>query len=641
MPRWGSFPRLPYVYSHLAILVWILAAAALGPAACSPKTPPLIPDSTASADPEVEEKFRYARDAFDAGKYEASDQAFSRLFEEHREDPLARLALIYRARIALAKSNPKGAREYLAKLTSGKDTVAERALFYDGVAMHGLEKHDAALERLEPFVGRFTDPAENLLLLDTLWRAARAAGKPALAIEWLDSFLAHSPDGSDRQGALISLKEVVDTQTDVRGLEKLSQNLRPDESAWPLVMARLAKLHFEQGRLEEATEVLEKVDAKSRGDEPIVKDVASAVEQRVAVDFNAVGCIVPLSKRSRLVGETVLKGAMLGARKIPIGDERRLSVTIRDSASDPERAVVAVEELVLNEHVAAIIGPMDGAAALAAAKRAEQLGVPMLALSTRDGIPQGKRHVFRHFATYQSETRALAEAAADQGFKRFAILYPDNGYGRTMRRLMASELKGRKLTLAVEIKYSPTDAAFVEVAEGLARTEFEALFVPDIASRVALVAPALAAAGIWSTPQGAEPPGPGRAVQLLFPSSGRAPDLIRRAGRYLEGALFATFSGSETSLGGAAFAEKFRAEYSAEPSYLSAFGHDAVVLVAGAIRSGAVDRNAIREWIGSATRAETEALQLATPFDGFDESGEPVALPWILQVRGDRYEVFR
>ncbi len=155
------------------------------------------------------------------------------------------------------------------------------------------------------------------------------------------------------------------------------------------------------------------------------------------------------------------------------------------------------------------------------------------------------------------------------------------------------------------------------------------------------MAPALAAAGLWSTPQGAEPPGPGRAVQLLFPSSARAPDLVRRAGRYLDGALFATFSGSETSLGGAAFQERFRAEYGTEPSYLAAFGHDAVVLVAGAIRSGAKDRDAIREWIAGATRAESEALQLAAPFDGFDENGEPVALPWILQVRGNQYEVFR
>ncbi len=428
--------------SLLNIFVWILATAAFGSAACSPKPPPLIPDSTASADPEVEEKFRRARDAFDTGKYQASDQAFSLISEEYPEDPLARLALIYRARIALATNDPKGARNHLAKLTAEKDSVAERALLYDGVAMHGLGKHDAALERLEPFIGRFTDPAENLLLLDTLWRAAREADRPALAIEWLDSFLAHAPEGSERQDALISLREVVDTQRNVSALEKLSRNLHPDESAWPLVMARLAKLHFEHGRLEEATEVLEKVDAKSRGDEPTVKDVAAAVEQRVVVDFNAVGCIVPLSKRSRLVGEAVLKGAMLGARKIPIDDERRLSVTIRDSASDPERAAVAVEELVLNEHVAAVIGPMDGAATLAAAKRAEQLGVPMLALSTRDDIPLGRRYVFRHFATYRSETRSLVEAAAGQGFKQFAILYPDNGYGRTMRRLMSASSKG-------------------------------------------------------------------------------------------------------------------------------------------------------------------------------------------------------
>ena len=119
----------------------------------------------------------------------------------------------------------------------------------------------------------------------------------------------------------------------------------------------------------------------------------------------------------------------------------------------------------------------------------------MLALSTRDGLPRGKQYVFRLFATYRAEVRALAAAAAGRGLERYAILYPDSGYGRTMRRLMVEELKARGLTVAVEMKYTPSEAAFVEVAKGLAEEDFEALFVPDVASRVALVAPALAAAG--------------------------------------------------------------------------------------------------------------------------------------------------
>ncbi|MCP4604058.1 MAG: ABC transporter substrate-binding protein [Proteobacteria bacterium] len=609
--------------------------------ACSPKTLPLIPDSTASDNPEVEKEFRKARELYENDKDKEADGAFARLVADHPTDPLARMAAIYRALIALSRDDPSHARKLLESIVGDDDPVAERAAFYDGVALHRLGQHKAAIDRLTPFIGRLTDPRENLLLLDTLWKAAKSSGNTKTAVIWIDSYLAHAPQAEDRVAAFISLEKLINEMDNIGELEDLGKSLHPDESAWPMVMARLTKLHFDSGRLEKASKVLEKIDAQKRGDEPAVKDIASSFEQRTSLDLNAVGCIVPLSGRSRLVGEAVLKGVMLGAKAIPLGDNGGLSVTIRDSGGDPKRAAEAVDELVLAEHVTAIVGPLDGNAALAAAERAEELEVPMLTLSIREDLPEGRRFVFREFATNRSEVKALVDAARRAGHRRFAVFYPDNGYGRTMRGLMADELSSLGLILADEVKYAPRDTAFVDKANELAAAEFDALFIPTSAAHIALLAPALAAAGLWSTGEGEEPAGPGRAVQLLVPSIGRAPDLIRRAGRYLEGALFTSFLEGEASLGGAGFVEEFYVEYKTKPSYLAGFGHDAVVLVAGAIRSGARNREGIRRWLSESDKVDPNTLPLATPFTGFSDSGGPRALPWVVQLTENQFKVLR
>jgi ABC-type branched-subunit amino acid transport system substrate-binding protein/predicted negative regulator of RcsB-dependent stress response len=589
----------------------------------------------------VEREFKAARSLFDNGEDAQAEAAFLKITTNHPDDPLARVSTIYRARIQLARDNPKKARSLLAPIKGDEDPVAERAAFYDGVALYKLKAYGEALSRLKQFVDRLTDLDENLLLLECLWKAASETGDLDRAVTWLDSYLKHAPPGDVREHELISLEGLVDEIDQIEQLEELGSSLEPNGSAWPLVMARLAKLQFESGELKKATQVLEKVDAQQRGDEQAIKDMASTIEKHVAVDFRSVGCIVPLSGRSRLIGEEVLKGVMLGAKALPMGEDNKLSVTIRDSGGDPHQAVKAVEELVFSEHVSAIVGPVDGMAALAAAERAEELQVPLLALSVRENLTEGRDFVFREFATNLAEVKALVDFATRQGALSFAISYPDNGYGRTMRGLMVKELKSRGIEPVKEVGYDPKNTAFVDMAKSLAQAEFDALFIPDRAGRIALLAPALAAAGLWSSPPNAEPKGPGRAIQLLFSSAGLDADLVRRAGRYLDGALFATFLNEQSSLGSSRFIERFRDEYKTEPSYLSGFGHDAAVLLAAAIRFGAKDRHGIRAWLHNNARKEAKSLPLAVPFAGFTKSGEPLAGPWLLRLDGDRFEALQ
>ncbi len=601
-------------------------------ATCTPKPAPLVPDSTLSDDPEVEKAFRLAREEFEQGELETADHRFQALVEKHPDDPMARAATIYRARIAIMKNDPAMARTLLHPIVGNEDPIAERAAFYDGIALYKLKKWNIAAKRLAPFAGRMTDPEENRLLLDALWKSALASGNRSDAIVWLDQATFHLSDEEEKESKVTFLEGICKKINDINTLKEIEARVEPERSAWPLVMARLAELYFEAEEFDMAARTLAKVKRKERSDVQAVQVMESVLAKRAYIDLTALGLIVPLSGRSRLVGEAVLKGVMLGAKTVPVGSNPRsfLTVIIRDSGGDPEQAARAVEDLVFTEHVTAILGPVDGSVAEAAAEKAEDLGVPMIALSIRDNLANGKQYVFREFGCNRAEVQSLVTRARRLGNRKFGILYPNSGYGRVMRDLFANELANQELELTIERPYAPGEKVFVETAEDLTKAAFDAVFIPDKAATIALIAPALAAAGLWSTPNDSEPAGPGRAIQVLLPSTGLSSDLVRRAGRYLDGALLTSFFFKDTSASAAEFTELFVSQYGREPNYLAGFGYDAAVLVASAIASGASDRDAIRQWLTES--GESRALPLTTPFEGFTDNGEPLALPFVLQL---------
>jgi ABC-type branched-subunit amino acid transport system substrate-binding protein len=616
-------------------IVVLLTAVVL--ATCTQKPAPLVPDSTLSDDPEVERNFRLAREAFEQGDFLAADQSFQALIEQNPDDPMARVATIYRARISIIEKDPAKARILLEPIVGDEDPIAERAAFYDGIALYKLRKWEKAAKRLAPFAGRMTDPEENRLLLDTLWKASLAYGNSSDAVVWLDQTIFHLSDEEEKESKMEFLEGICKKIDDIKTLKEIETQLDPKHSAWPLVMARIAELYFDAEEFGLASRTLNKVKRKERSDVQAVQVMESVLEKRSFVDLSSLGLIVPLSGRSRLVGEAVLKGVMLGAKTTSVGPDPRssLTVVIRDSGGNPEQAAKAVEELVFSEHVAAILGPVDGSVAEAAAQKAEELGVPMIALSIKDDLPNGKQYVFREFGSNSTEVQSLVAAAKRLGNRKYGILYPNSGYGLAMRDLFANELAKQGLKLTIESVYVPGEKVFVETAQDLAKAKFDAVFIPDKAANIALIAPALAAAGLWSAPTGGEPAGPGRAIQILLPSTGLSPDLVRRAGRYLDGALFTSFFFKDTSASAAKFTQLFVSKYGTEPNYLAGFGYDATVLVASAIASGASNREEIRRWLTES--GKSRALPLTTPFNGFSNNGEPLALPFVLQLKEGKF----
>ncbi len=152
-----------------------------------------------------------------------------------------------------------------------------------------------------------------------------------------------------------------------------------------------------------------------------------------------VGCLLPLSGRYAVYGQRALNGIQLALNKSSAARTNpHLEIIIKDTRSGPVAAVRAVGEL-YDSGVAAIIGPI--VTAESAARVAQERHLPIVTFTQKEHITDIGDFVFRNFFTPGMQVRAIVDhAVTNLKARRFAILYPDEKYGRTFMNLFWDEV---------------------------------------------------------------------------------------------------------------------------------------------------------------------------------------------------------
>lgn len=173
-----------------------------------------------------------------------------------------------------------------------------------------------------------------------------------------------------------------------------------------------------------------------------------------------IGCILPLSGPYKIYGQRALKGIELALTRFSSQNTNpSLKIIIKDTGSDPDKAVIAVREL-FQEHVAAIIGPLITAES--AASEAQDKQIPIITLTQKDKITEIGNYVFRNFLTPEMQTKTIVSYAINKlGVRNFAILYPEENYGTTYMNLFWDEVidQGGKVVGVESYHLTQTDFA--------------------------------------------------------------------------------------------------------------------------------------------------------------------------------------
>jgi ABC-type branched-subunit amino acid transport system substrate-binding protein len=487
--------------------------------------------------------------------------------------------------------------------------------------------------------------------------AAEAAGEHAQAVRW-QAEVAATTTGEARATATARAAELVDALSFAE-VERLRDALPKDAAVQePLTMklARIALHLRDYGRAQEsAREVFLRWP-----DGPYAQD-AKAMVDRIArltvVKPNVLGVAVPLSGNYKRWGEAILQGVGLA-----LGEGAGVKLAVRDTRGDPGGAAQAMEQLVLDEGAIAVIGGVTNAEAERAAAAAEELAVPLVALSKQEGLTDAGPHVFQNMLTAGAQARALVEfAMARRGMKRFAIMYPTVPYGTELANAFWDEVEERggeirgaeayasdRTTFTPLVKdlvgklYLDERTDYMDQVKELAQkekdpyrrrkalekirdrldpvTDFDAIFIPDFPKNLKLLVPALAVEDVVTQTCLPEElkriaKSTGRPdlqpVQLLGSNGWNGdPTLFDTApgmpGRHLRCAIFVDgfFAGSSRPAT-KAFVDAFQKKYAGQtPTILEASAFDAAGMIRGHMAPGPGRRAQTREELREALSAE-------------------------------------
>lgn len=470
---------------------------------------------------------------------------------------------------------------------------------------------------------------------------------------------------------------------------------------------RLAERAVEAGDIEEAERQLRRADSMelTPGDTGLRSEIASRLSLRETLEAvgvlptfaevsqlpppqtrgaaGTIGVVLPLSGAFGRFGEESLRGIALAAgifqeiaaEPVAGGEaeasQPRIRLEVRDSAGNPERAAAAVRELAAIDDVVAIVGPLLAAEAEAAARVAQQQGVPLLTLTSREDVAAGRDRVFRLRTTPNDEVRFLVDHAVDQlGAERFAVLYPADIYGRGMRDRFWDAVEGRGGHMVAASSYAPDATDFAEPIrrmigyslltpqEQLAIDEreaalkrarrlpseqatearkviirmlgpggeplppivdFDALFIPDGHDKIVLIAPQLAFHDVSG-------------VRLLGSSGWVHEDLTRVGRGDVRSAVMAALFHPESRYPFVAdFVDGFGTHFAAVPDVFAASAYDAANLILVQLAAGHDSRASVSDGI-----AGVRGYPGASGVTSFLQDGNARKRPFLLGVKGRR-----
>ena len=618
------------------------------------------------------ELFSQAEKMFQAKSYEKALADYNEYIKRYPDAPLVDAALMNIGSIYMIIKKYKPARDFYQRLINEypKSNFASEARFKIIVAYYKDGEYGNAIEQATDFLKHATSRTEKLKTYLLIGDIYKVMGSPKDAVNYYVLSLKKSTD-TEKESIVEKLKDAI-RRLESEDVVSLIDRIE-DDVPKSYLMFQLGLNDAEEEKYDEALKALSAFTEKY----PQHENVKQA--HKLIADINklsvysryTIGCLLPLSGPFSIYGNRALKGIELAFNQFNLSNPRSsLKIIIKNTASDSVQAAAAVRELV-EENVAAIIGPVVTAAS--AAKAAQNYGIPIITLTQKENIPEIGEYVFRNFITPEMQVKALVSyATGELGIRDFAILYPSEKYGETFMNLFWDEVIAHKGKVVGVEPYNPdgTDFAdpikklvglYYEVPKNLknidenesdktptenfietqllpldeesasfgtgeneqseAIVDFDALFIPDAPKKSGLIIPQLAFYDVKDT-------------CLLGTNLWHSESLIDMARQYVQGAIMPDgfFAGSRTK-NVRQFVEGFHKIFNENPGFIEAAAYDTALMM-----FQIVNRPDVR--FRSAIKNELKGLsdfQGVTGLTSFEWNGDARKNLTLFKIRGQRF----
>jgi len=265
-----------------------------------------------------------------------------------------------------------------------------------------------------------------------------------------------------------------------------------------------------------------------------------------------------------------------------------------------------------------IIGDILSKTATAIASKAQELGVPCLALAQKQDLGEVGDFIFRNTLTPEMQMRSLVDLAMrEKGYRRFAVIFPNDSYGTEYASLFWDNVLARGGEVVAAQSYQPEETDFRDPVQRLIGTyyaeedrgkelqfrmatwtkdqvtanvpksqrdkppkdilppvvDFDALFIPDGPKAIGQIAPMLAYNDVNNVP-------------LLGTNLWDTPQIVARAAKFVENALFVDdFFSQDPSPAMHRFSSEFQSLFNYTPDVFEAQGYDSALLVSQVLKN--------------------------------------------------------
>lgn len=302
----------------------------------------------------------------------------------------------------------------------------------------------------------------------------------------------------------------------------------------------------------------------------------------------------------------------------------KIELIFEDDRSDPKEAANIANKLVDDQRVLAVIGHYNSSCTLAGAPIYNKAGlVEITSGSTSPAVSEAGPYTFRTIVTDAFQGDFVARwMVEDDGFKRIAILFENDDYGVGLKDIIATQVVayGGEI-VGEESFYLGETKDFTPLITKIRGLDPDALFIAGLYNEGALIAKQAAEVG-WNPPL--------YGVDGLY----SAP-YIELGGSAVEGTkVVGFFHTGSTDPFVHQFVQDFQAKFDVLPGTYAAYGYDAMLSIAEAMKENGADRTKIKDYLTT-----FKDFKGVTGTISFDENGDRLSDPLKIIVQNGEFVI--
>lgn len=564
--------------------------------------------------------YQEAQSFFDQGSDESATQKLKQMLALEPHSDLSDDAYFLLGRIEFRKKQYQAAYGYLEKVfTSSFASPRENEARILAVqSLIALDKFDQADRLIRNSLGRPLDAREKAYLYEAHLPILFKKESQLESFEALAFLALNHPNTNSRDKYKDLAKSYIDSRLSSDELRTATEQQDLGEFRAEAMYQYAIDL-IEKNSLDQAKSYFSRITSIAPGTY-LAQQSANMIKQldaRAYVEAKNIGVVLPLTGPYATLGNQTLHGLQLALGISGSISKHNFRLIVLDSAGTPERALKAMDDLVFKDHVMVIVGGLAAKTATAEAARAQELGVPFISLSQKPGLTKVGPFVFGSSVTPKLQVEHIVSYAMDRlGLKRFAVIYPNDGYGVEFSNLFWDEVLRRGGKVNAAQTYNPGEGDFKAHVrkmvgtyyledrkaeyEGLLRewkkknknntrksppetllppiVNFDAIFIPDAPKAVGQIAPMLAFNDVNN-------------VILLGTNLWNTPDIVSRSQTLAEKTIFVDlFQADGPAFQNSPFYKEYLGNYKERPGSFAVQGYDAGVLILATMKEGARNR---------------------------------------------------